>query len=79
MTVDFCVGSPATLNEFASRVARIFGHTFELLHEGESPEYIRFRASPDGMAEALGVRAEITLDEGMKRLDAWLRRTDLAR
>lgn len=79
MTLDFCAGSPATLNEFASRVARIFGHTFELLHEGESPEYIRFHASPDGMARALGIRAEISLEEGMKRLDAWLRQTGGAR
>lgn len=76
-TFDFCAGSAVTLNEFADRVGRTFGHTFELRHEGESPEYIRFRASPEGMVKAFDVRPRISLEEGLKRLDKWLRRTDV--
>ncbi len=75
-TVDLCAGSPVTLNEFANRVGRIFGHTFELRHDGESPEYIRFHTSPDAMYDVLGVRPEVQLEAGMKRLDDWLRQTD---
>ncbi len=72
VTVDFCVGSPLTLNEFALAVGKMFGHRFELKHEGESPEYIRFHASPEGMAAAFGMRPAISLQEGMRRHDAWL-------
>ena len=72
VTVDFCAGSPATLNDFALRVGRDFGHAFELRHEGESPEYIRFHASPEGMAAAFRVRPTVPLEDGMRRLDAWL-------
>lgn len=72
VTVDFCAGSPSTLNEFASAVGLIFRHSFELRHEGESPEYIRFHASPEGMAAAFGVRPQVRLEEGMRRLAAWL-------
>ena len=72
VTVDFCAGSPLSLNEFAAAVGGIFGHAFEIRHEGESPEYIRFHASPEGMAAAFGLRPQTTLTEGMRRLDAWL-------
>ena len=72
VTVDFCAGTPATLNDFAIRVGRIFGHAFELRHDGDSPEYIRFQASPEGMAAAFGVRPAVPLEDGMKRLETWL-------
>lgn len=71
-TVDFCSGSPVSLNEFARKVGQIFGHTFELRHEGDSPEYIRFRASPEGMRDSFGIRPSIPLEDGMKRLNRWL-------
>lgn len=71
-TLDFCHGSALTLNEFARKVGEAFGHTFRLHHEGASPEYIEFHASPDGMEEAYGVRPTVSLEDGCKRLARWL-------
>ena len=72
VTLDFCRGTAATLNDFVTHVGGIFGHTFRIRHEGASPEYIRFRASPEEMADVLGFRPVISLEDGMRRFDAWL-------
>ena len=72
LTVDFCAGNAFDLNEFTERVAAIFGHQFTLHHEGESPEYIRFHASPHAMEEVFGFQPKIALPTGMRRFATWI-------
>src|SRR5207244_7171798 len=72
LTVDFCAGNAFDLNEFTERVATIFGHQFTLHHEGESPEYIRFHASPHAMEEVFGFQPKIALPTGMRRFATWI-------
>src|SRR5947208_16660801 len=72
LTVDFCAGNAFDLNEFTERVATIFGHQFTLNHEGESPEYIRFHASPHAMEESFDSLQKIQLRPGFLRSAAWI-------
>jgi len=66
VTVDFCRGTPQTINELVMDVARILGaDDFTLRHEGGSAEYITFYASPQKMQRLFGFAPRISLKDGI--------------
>lgn len=66
-TVDFASGTPASIDEVALAMARALGVQVMLRHEGEVPEYIRFRSADTTMRDRFGVRPSIAFDEGFRR------------
>jgi UDP-glucose 4-epimerase len=66
-TVDFASGTPVSIDEVALAMARALGVEITLRHEGEVPEYIRFRSGDTTMGERFGVRPAIPFDEGFRR------------
>jgi UDP-glucose 4-epimerase len=73
-TVDLGVGSRETINQMVVRAAHAFGLEPRILHQGEAAEYITFYVDPERFAARYGVRPEVPLDEGLRRLEAHLRR-----
>lgn len=67
LTLDFCSGNPLTINELVKRVGDIFGREIIIKHEGKSPEYITFYASPLQMRRIFGFKPKIELNEGFKK------------
>jgi nucleoside-diphosphate-sugar epimerase len=72
LTVDFCSGSPKTLNELVDNVGFIFKKEILIEHSGASPEYITFYASPQEMSRCFGFKPKMSLEEGFRKFAAWL-------
>lgn len=73
LTMDFCSGTPLTINELVIEAARAFSiKDLRIIHKGSVPEYIRFRPSPKEMREKFGFSPETPLSEGMRRLHQFL-------
>jgi nucleoside-diphosphate-sugar epimerase len=71
--VDFCMGSPLTINELIHQVANIFGKKdMVLTHKGEAAEYTTFYASPREMEALFGFSPETSLNDGMKKFRDYL-------
>jgi nucleoside-diphosphate-sugar epimerase len=69
MTVDLCTGRPLSIDDLVSTAAKTFGVCGATIdHVGTVPEYIRFWASPNEMANAFDFRPRVSLDEGFQRL-----------
>ena len=73
LIVDFCSGNPLTLNELVKKIGVIFGKDIKILYKGDSPEYITFYASPFRMQQLFGFNPKISLEEGFKKLEKWIR------
>lgn len=72
-TVDFLSGQPMTIEELVNEAARVFGRTtVSISRQGATVEPIAFRASPSGMADLFDWRPKVNLEEGLKRLAAFL-------
>lgn len=79
VTLDFCSGSPLTINELVEIAARTFGLADpEIEHTGQVPEYINFSASREAMERLFRFRPQITLEEGLRRFAELLRRREEA-
>ena len=79
LTVDFCSGTPLTVNELVLAAARAFGLTdVEIEHTGQVPEYINFSASAETMARLFNFRPRICLGEGLQRFAEFLKRQEEA-
>ena len=73
LTLDFCRGTPQTINELVREVADILGvEQLHLSHTGESSEYTTFFASPQGMAALFGFQAATSLQEGILKFKDYL-------
>ncbi len=70
---DLCVGEPLTLHELVERAGRAFGIEPVVRYEGKVPEYITFRPSPAAFRERFGFRPSVPLEEGLRRLAAFLK------
>jgi nucleoside-diphosphate-sugar epimerase len=66
-TVDFASGTPVSIDDVALAMARALGVHVTLRHEGDVPEYIRFRSGDTTMRDRFGVRPAIAFDEGFRR------------
>lgn len=65
LVLDFCLGKPYTIRELVEEAARIFNREVRINLEGEVPEYIDFRPSPEAMEEIFGFVPTIPLSEGL--------------
>jgi nucleoside-diphosphate-sugar epimerase len=66
-TVDFASGTPATIDEVVYSMARALGISVTIRHEGEVPEYIRFRTVDTTMRDRFGVKPSIPFEDGFTR------------
>lgn len=74
LTVDFCSGTPLTINELVKIAARTFGfENPEIDHAGQVPEYIEFYASGNEMERRFLFRPHIPLEVGLQRLAEFLK------
>jgi UDP-glucose 4-epimerase len=73
-TVDLGVGGRETVSQVVLRAARAFDLEPRILHQGEAAEYITFYVDPERFGARYGVRPEVPLEEGLRRLEAHLRR-----
>jgi len=71
-TVDFASGTPISVNDVVQAMARNFGATVTVRHDGHVPEYIEFRSIDTTMRDRFGVKPSITFDDGLARLRAFL-------
>ena len=79
LTVDFCSGTPLTVNELVRAAARAFGLAeVEIEHTGQVPEYIDFQASAETMTHLFHFRPKICLEEGLQRFAEFLKRREEA-
>lgn len=72
LTLDFASGAPMTLDELVSAMARTFGVSMTLRHEGPTEEYIRCWSVDRPMRERFGVVPITTLADGLRRLQVFL-------
>lgn len=73
VTVDFCSGSPLTINGLVEAAARTFGLSEPVIeHVGQVPEYNRFSASNEAMAQLFNFRPKISIEEGLTQYKAFL-------
>lgn len=72
--VDFCSGSPLTINELVYTTARTFGKEKPIIkHEGITEEYIDFYVSPDRMDKLFGFKPVIPLEDGLLKFTHWMK------
>ncbi len=72
-TVDLASGVPMTIDEAVTAMARALGIEIAIRHEGDVPEYIRFRSVDRTMRDRFGFVPSVTFDEGIRRLHAFFR------
>ena len=73
LTVDFCKGDHPTVNQLVQGAASVFNIKVGIKHHGQVPEYNQFYASPKEFEKLFGFRPEISFDEGLKKLEEWIR------
>ena len=73
LTVDFCKGDHPTVNQLVQGATSVFNIKFGIKHHGQVPEYNQFYASPKEFEKLFGFRPEISFDEGLKKLEEWIR------
>ena len=79
LTVDFCSGTPLTIDELVRTAARSFGFTeVEIEHTGQVPEYINFHASAEEMARLFHFSPSTSLEGGLQRFAQFLKRQEEA-
>ena len=73
-TVDFASGTPISIDALVQSMARALGVTITVRHEGEVPEYIKFRTVDSTMRDRFGIVPSIGFEDGFKRLADFLQR-----
>ncbi len=77
LTLDFCSGTPITINELVEIAGRTFDiENIKIEHSGHVPEYINFSASGEAMAQMFHFRPQISLEEGLQRFAEFLRQRE---
>src|SRR5262249_38795685 len=72
-TTDLGLGTRETVNDVVRRAAHTFGLKPEITHTSDVPEYITFSINPQPFQERYGVEPRVPLEEGLRRLEAYLR------
>ncbi len=68
-------GSPVRLDALVQAVGEACGVTPDVVHEGEQPGDVPLTwADPSAVAETLGWKAEVSLEEGLHKYVEWARR-----
>lgn len=77
LIVDFCSGTPLTINELVKTAAATFQkHAIQIHHEGIVPEYICFYVSPESMDKLFGFRPHTSLQDGLIKFAEFLKRQE---
>ncbi|MBN1993478.1 MAG: NAD(P)-dependent oxidoreductase [Anaerolineae bacterium] len=77
LTLDFCSGTPLTINELVCTAARAFDlDPVKIEHIGHVPEYINFYASAEPMARLFDFKPTISLPDGLERLADFLKQSE---
>lgn len=71
-TVDFASGAPVPVNDVVHAMARLLNIDVRIRHEATVPEYIEFRSVDSTMHDRFGVTPTISLEDGIRRLHAFL-------
>ena len=68
ITVDYVSGNPLSINQLVYRAATLFGkNSPEIIHEGNVPEYINFRANIEEFNIFFQFKPAIGLEEGLMK------------
>jgi len=70
--LDYCFGSPLTINELVRASAHALGKNILLLNEGAAAEYTTFYASPLEVEALFGFRPRISLSDGLREFKKYL-------
>jgi UDP-glucose 4-epimerase len=66
---NVCAGRPVTINELASLVKKILARDAPIIHDGRRKGDIMYNyGDPTRACEVLGFKAEVSLEQGLKRL-----------
>lgn len=77
LIVDFCIGTPLTINELVNTIAAAFEkHEVQVHHEGTVPEHVCFYASPETMEKRFGFRPHISLQDGPIKLAEFIKKQE---
>ncbi len=72
-TVDFCAGTPRTLQQLVLEIGDILGAgPVHVTCDGQTSEYIGFHASPHRFAALFDFQPRITLADGLGRFRQWM-------
>ncbi len=74
MTVDFASGSPISVDDVVQAMAEGLGVQVTIRHEGEVPEYIRFRSVDSTMRERFGIQPAVAFADGFRRFNEFFSR-----
>lgn len=72
LTIDYCFGSPLTINELIYESAKVFGIEASITHNGLASEYTTFYASPLPVEALFGFRPSIDLKTGLLSFGKYL-------
>lgn len=72
MTADLAAGSRVSLDELVTLMARATGVPMTVHHEGQTAEYLQFYSIDTAVRDRVGWRPTIPLEQGLKRLQAFL-------
>lgn len=72
LTVDFASGSPISVNDVVTAMAKSLGAEVTIRHEGQVPEYIEFRSTDTTLRDRFGISPSISFPDGLARLSAFL-------
>jgi nucleoside-diphosphate-sugar epimerase len=67
-TIDFASGTPLSVDEVVTTVARVIGIAAVIRHEGHTEEYIRFRSADRAMRDRFGFVPAVPLEDGLRWL-----------
>lgn len=67
-TIDLFSGHPMTIKDLVESAAHIFNINAEILHQGESSEYIEFFSTHNFLSEKYGFYPNISLETGLLSL-----------
>ena len=74
VTVDFSSNQPITINQLVNRAAKLFGiDEPEIIHEGNVPEYIKFKVSCNDFNALFKFMPSISLEEGLMKFYNFLK------
>ena len=71
-TVDFASGAPVSVNAVVQTMAKVLDVRVAIRHEGHTEEYIRFHSADATLRERFGVVPEVSFEDGVRRLHAFL-------
>lgn len=78
LTIDFASCTPITVNELVEKAAKVFAiENLKIVHEGNVPEYIKFKVSSNRMRDVFDFKPNIDLSDGLERFLKFLQKEEI--